>query len=146
MALLFENEAAARKIFERWRERFGSVDANEELTVSIIRNLPQASPHHYCIQFSSSLSEAGMKSSRPVFMATRSMTMEPGDGANLENFLNSYRQFKIFNLIPAVLASPPQFLFELGILKKNLTVKSASEIRENDVEWVALRIHGHKAV
>lgn len=146
MALLFENEAAARKIFERWRERFGSVDTNEELTVSIIRNLPQASPHHYCIQFSSSLAEAGMKSPRPVFMATRSMTMEPGDGVNLENFLNSYRQFKIFNLVPAALASTPRFLFELGILKRNLTVKSASDVRENDVEWMALRIHGKKAV
>ncbi len=146
MAVLFENEAAARKIFEHWRDRFGSIDANEELAVSIIRNLPQASPHHYCIQFSSSLSEAGMKSPRPAFMATRSMTMEPGDGVNLENFLSSYRQFNIYNLVPAVLASSPRFLFELGILKKDLTIKSASEVREHDIESVALSIRGHKIV
>lgn len=146
IAVLFENEVAARKIFEHWRARFGSVDTNEELAVSIIRHLPQSSPHHYCVQFAPSLAEEGTRSARPMFVSTRSMTIEPGDSINLENFLSSYRQFKIYNLVPAVLASPPRFLFELGILKKDLTIKSASEVREHDIESVALSIRGHKTV
>src|ERR1700704_1317221 len=88
MAFLFEDMAAARKIFERWRERFGAEDASEE--IGIIRDLPDTNPHHYCVQIASKdpISRGiGTKSS--VMVATRSMTMEPNDSRNLGACPNS---------------------------------------------------------
>lgn len=35
VAFLFENEEGGRKIFERWRERFGAQDEKEEISLSI---------------------------------------------------------------------------------------------------------------
>jgi hypothetical protein len=92
MAFLFEDKEGARKIFERWRERFGAEDTSEEIGVSIIRNLPDTNPHHYCVQIASNdpLSRgAGTKA--PVMVATRSMTMEPNDSRNLDMFLAGYQ-------------------------------------------------------
>lgn len=57
MAFNFGDEASGRKIFERWKERFGNRDKKEEIYVSIIRDLPSQSKHHYCVIITRKLSE-----------------------------------------------------------------------------------------
>ncbi len=37
IAIMFKDRDAAVKIFERWRERFGTVDKEEEIHVGIVR-------------------------------------------------------------------------------------------------------------
>jgi hypothetical protein len=59
IALMFENEEAAKNIFERWRERFSGVDDNGEIAISIIRRLPNKSDHHYCMVIYSKLPDDG---------------------------------------------------------------------------------------
>lgn len=142
IAFLFENEKSARKIFERWRDRFGAHDENEEISLSIIRQLPQQNKHHYCILITSKYPEGDdFKPNQIITMATRSKVMEPDSDVNLERFLESYRHFGAFYLLPALLndTGKPELLFDLAIFKKNLTVKLASNIGEHDVEAVALR-------
>jgi hypothetical protein len=144
VAFLFENEEGARKIFERWRERFGTQDKNEEISLSIIRQLPKRSKHHYCILITSKLPEAGdCNPDQILSMATRSMVMEPNDDINLDTFLKSYNNFGKFNLMPAVLNEngEPELLFDLSILKNKLNVKLAENINAHDVEAIALRVH-----
>jgi hypothetical protein len=53
IAFMFRDKGAARKIFERWRERFGSSDANEEIYLAIVRHLPEKNPHHYIMLITS---------------------------------------------------------------------------------------------
>jgi hypothetical protein len=145
MAFLFEDKEGARKIFERWRERFGAEDASEEIGVSIIRNLPGTNLPHYCVQIASNdpLSRgAGTKA--PVMVATRSMTMEPNDSRNLDMFLAGYQRHRGFYLLPAVGRINPEFFFDLTILKRDLTVKSATEVHDHDIEAMALRTRGLK--
>ncbi|MHB8829365.1 MAG: tetratricopeptide repeat protein [Syntrophales bacterium] len=142
VALIFENEEGARKIFQHWRERFGTHDKNDEISLSIIRHLPQQNKHHYCILITSKHPED--KNSNPnqmIVMATRSMVMEPESDVNLERFLESYHHFGAFYLLPALLndTGTPKLLFELAILKKNLTVKLAADIGERDIEAITLR-------
>lgn len=150
MAFLFENAMAARKIFERLRARFGEADSEEEIAVSIIRHLPNSSPHHYCVQLSSNseVRDEQLKT-KPVMFATRSMTMTPQDSKNLEAFLSEYENHETYYLLPAVLpadeSSAPEFFFELAIKKQALTVKSAAEVLERDIESVALHIRGLKS-
>ncbi len=142
VAFLFENEEAGRKIFERWRERFGNEDENEEIYLSVVRRLPNHSEHHYCFLITSKLPESGsVESSQILAFASRYMVMEPASGANLEQFLASYRRFGAFYLLPAFLrgAGPPEFAFDLAILKHDLTVNIAANISEHDIEYVTLR-------
>ena len=146
MALLFENASAAKKIFQRWRTRFGEADANEEIAIAIIRNLPESDPYHYCVQVSSKDPVSGGKTPKgPLMMATRSMTMEPPNSNNLEMFLAGFKQFGAYFLIPATLQDgKSEFFFDLAILKRSVTVKAADDIDEHDVEALALRIRGLK--
>lgn len=142
VALIFENEEGARKIFQHWRERFGTHDENDEISLSIIRNLPQQNKHHYCILITSKHPEdENPKPNRMIVMATRSMVMEPESDINLERFLESYGHFKTFFLLPALLndTGTPKLIFDLAILKNNLIVKLAANVREHDIEAIALR-------
>lgn len=145
IAFLFENEEGGRKIFERWRERFGAQDENEEIYLSIIQQLPEQSEHHYCIQITSKLPETGsLKTNQVMTMASRSLTMTPDNGTNLEKFLKSYRNFGAFYMLPALLddSGIPGLVFDLAILKHDITVKFADDVGEHDLESMALRIRG----
>ncbi len=145
MAFLFENEEGGRKIFERWRERFGTQDENEEISISIICQLPKQNEHHYCVLITSKLPETdSFKPHQVVTMASRSLTMTPDNGTNLERFLESYRRFGAFYILPAVLdnAGTPEFIFNLAILKRNLTIKLAANVGAHDPESIALHIRG----
>ncbi|WP_439543309.1 hypothetical protein [Hyphomicrobium sp.] len=149
MAFLFENAAAARKIFERLRARFGKADTGEEIVISIIRHLPGENAHHYCVQVASKGEpSSGGKGAKPVMLATRSMTMTPLDSRNLDMFLTDYGRVGAYYLLPAVLPSTattdPEFIFDLAIGKQSLTVKSAAEVSEHDIESLALRLRGLK--
>ena len=142
VAFLFENEEGAIKIFERWIERFGKQDENEEISLSIIRELPQHNKHYYCVQISSKLPNVGKrKPDQIIALATRSMTMTPNSDVNLERFLESYHHFGAFYLMPAVLSKKgePELLFDFAILKHDLTVKLAANVGEHDIEAMALR-------
>lgn len=143
MAFLFENEEGGRKIFERWRERFGTEDENEEISLSIIRRLPEQNEHHYCVLITSKLPETDdFKSNQVVTMASRSMVMEPDNDVNLERFLESYGKSGAYFILPAFWGSSgtPEVAFDLAILKRNLTVKLAANVGEHDPESIALRI------
>jgi hypothetical protein len=143
MAFLFENAAAARKIFERWRGRFGEKDVNEEIAISIIRHLPETNPHHYCVQVASGYPASSRNTAgRPVLMATRSMTMEPANSENLDMFLAGFERFGAYYLLPAAGTTNPEFFFDLAIMKRCLTVKSTAEVSEHDIASLALRIRG----
>lgn len=47
-ALVFSDAEAARRIFERWRKRFGTKDVNHDISISVIRRLPGHPPIRLC--------------------------------------------------------------------------------------------------
>jgi hypothetical protein len=140
MAFLFENAVAARKIFERWRRRFGEDDVNEQIAISIVTNLPERNPHHYWVQITSN----HPKLTKSVVIATKSMTLEPVSSENLDGFVSGYRRSGAYYLLPGVGRANPEFFFDLTIKKRNLSIKSAAEIVEQDIESIALRTCGIK--
>lgn len=140
MAFLFESADAAMKIFNDWRTRFGENDVEEDINISIIRHLPKVDPHHYCVQVSSKLLALGNDSTSPIYGVSRSLVMTPQNSANLETFLASYRNCGYYYLVPAVGVTNPEFFSNLSIMKRNLTVKNAEEVCENDIEFMALQL------
>lgn len=145
IAFLFEDKEAGRKIFERWQERFGTHDEEDEISLSIIRQLPQQNRHHYCVLITSKYPKKGdFKPNQIITMASRSMVMEPDNDVNLERFLESYLHFQAYYLLPGFLTGTgaPELDFDLTILKRNLVVKLAEDVNEHDVEAMALRRFG----
>lgn len=144
MALLFEDEEAARKIFERWRERFGKSDRDEEIFLAVIRNLRGESPHHYIMMITSKHPEEEEREpGQLIVVASRSMTMTPDDSTNLNLFLEDYGQSRAYFLLPAVLRSgKPKLISDLAIMKCQISVKDASNVGEGDIEAMALRMRG----
>lgn len=141
-ALAFLNGAAAKRIFERWRERFGASDANHDISISIIRRLPGQPPSHYAIQITSRRPDGGEWEPGTLYQTVnRVHVVNPDDDSNLEGFLTRYRAFGCFILAPAVLsAGEPDILEDLVILKRDINVVDAANVAEHDIEHVALEM------
>lgn len=67
--------------------------------------------------------------------------MHAESDVNLVRFLRSHEQSQAYLLVPAVLGGggSPEFLLKLSILKRKLSVKKASEVKEHDLEMMAIR-------
>lgn len=140
---MFENSAAGMKIFERWRARFGTDDTDEHIKLSIIRNLPKANPHHYCVQITPKLPSSDKNSTMPLIQfVSRSLILTLNNSEKLDRFLAKYQKFGAYYLLPATDIKNPQVFWYLSILKKNIIIKCANEISEFDNEFVALKLHG----
>lgn len=142
MAFLFENREAGKKLFEHWRKRFGKEDTNEEIFLSIIQQLPKQNKHHYCVLATSKLPDPDSFTPQKVTtMVSRYLIMTPDSSTNLEGFLESYNKLKSFYIAPAFLddSGKPELLFDLSILKRNLTVKLAVDVGEHDIQAIALK-------
>ena len=131
------------KIFERWRARFGTDDTDEHIKLSIIRNLPKANPHHYCVQITPKPLSSDKNSTMPLIQfVSGALILTPNNSENLDRFLADYQKFGAYYLLPATDIENTQVFWNLSILKKNLITKCANEVSETDIEFVALKMHG----
>lgn len=149
LMLLFENSEAARKIFQRWRDRFGKQDEQDEIAISIITALPNAGAHHYCVQVASGdPTPAEDGAGKLVQMPTRSMVMEPATSTNLNLFTSLFPEFGFYYLMPAIVSGSTvtdcDVIADHSILKRKIVVKPASEVGAHDLESLALRAHGFR--
>jgi len=147
MALMFKDRTSAIKIFERWRDRFGAVDKNEALHISIIRQLSNRPATHYGLIITSRPNESVMDSQYESF-ASRSMTMTPETDINLCRFLDDHQQAGCYLLVPAVMepGRPPEIIKDFYLLKRNLHVKTAAEVGPHDMENLFLMSRGYAAM
>lgn len=143
LALMFKNREAAAKIFERWRERFGAMDKEEEIHIGIIRRFSAEHPTHYGMVVTSKI-PGNPEASRIAMVASRSLTMEPSDDVNLTGFLDLYEKAGSYLLMPIVMVSgqQPQFIDGLHLLKRTLHVKMAADVGPHDLENMFLQPRG----
>lgn len=143
IALMFTDKDVARKIFLRWRERFGKIDKEEEIYFAIVRGISVEHPAHYRVLITSQMRPEDTEAGNKLLMVpSRIQTMEPLSDANLRRFLDTYQQTHAYLLAPVILQErgSPEFLMDVAILKQKLSVKAASEVDENDLEIIALRV------
>lgn len=141
MALLFTDAAAARKIFERWRERFGLVDKQDDIYIAVVRGISADKPAHYRVLVTARLRpEVELIGGQQFVIASRINTMHAESDVNLVRFLDTYGNAGTYSLIPAIWKGKgePELLLDLAILKRELSVKTASEVGEQDIEVMAL--------
>jgi hypothetical protein len=137
LALVFKNQDAATKLFERWRERFGSRDNAEEIYIGIIRQCSAEHPAHYGLVVTSQLPDDGDSRAQFSTLVSRSLTMEPDSDVNLSRFLKDYERVGTYLLMPMVLEdgqAQPTLLKDLYVLKRTLHVKRAADVGPFDPE------------
>ncbi|SDY65724.1 hypothetical protein SAMN04487939_104288 [Lysobacter sp. yr284] len=144
LALMFKDEVAATRIFERWRERFGDCDEAEEIYIGIIRQYSTVHPAHYGMVLTSRLPDADSRVGLST-VVSRSLSMEPADDVNLSRFLTEYERVGAYLLMPMVLApgqAQPILLKHLLLLKRALSVKVAAEVGPVDPKLMFLGPRG----
>lgn len=143
MALMFKDRDAATRIFERWRERFGSEDREEEIHIGIVRRFSAEHPTHYGMVITSKIPR-DPGDSRIAMLASRSLTMEPSDDVNLRGFLDLYKKVGAYLLMPIMMVpgQPPEFIDGLYLLKRSLHVKMAADVGPSDLENMFLKLRG----
>jgi hypothetical protein len=119
------------------------VDEQNEIYVAVLRGISAEEPTHYRVLITSRLrSDMDASGGQQLVIPSRIQTMQAAaSDTNLNRFLESYRQAGAYLLAPAILKSnrDPEFLFDVAVLKHELSVKLASEIGEHDIESVARR-------
>lgn len=150
----FKNEEAAREIFTNWHERYGRSDEYEELRISIIEgDIPGEEPG-YTVHINSDpdvalkrFKDAGHEFDDDLLMLIgRVHRMNPpAESKNLQMFKQFYRKFKTYFLIPVILsADETKFkpIFELGIYKGKILFRNVSDIKNGDLDSVAIMPKG----
>lgn len=143
MALLFRNEAGARRIFDGWLQRFGAKDQNEEIAISIIRGVAPSHPSHYGVLIGSK----GMRldtlgGAQTVISPTRSLTMTPKTSDSLDFFRKSLEHHKAYYIVPAVWdeKGPPTIISELAIFKHEIVIRNSADVADGEFEALFLKL------
>lgn len=136
--LMFTDGEAGTRIFERWLERFGDVDEDEELYISIVRNFSAEHPTHYGLIVTSKVQD----DERLSMVASRTNIMHPSDDVNLSRFLTAFRRSGAYLLMPAIYrgSGAPSFLRDLALMKRSLSVKDAVDVTAADIESAYLKL------
>ncbi|MDP2821645.1 MAG: hypothetical protein Q8O52_03045 [Sulfuritalea sp.] len=136
--LMFTDGEAGKRVFERWRERFGDVDKDEEIYISIVRKFSAEHPTHYGLIVTSNVQDDEGLS----MVASRTNIMHPSDDVNLSHFLTAYRRSGAYLLMPAIYSGSgaPSFLRDLALMKRTLSVKDAVDVTAADIESAHLKL------
>jgi len=142
LALGFENGQAGQAIFRAWKERWGNEDKDEMLRVALITGLSRRNPAEYAVVVGPNLQQLGENNKKVILPVSRIQRMSPDTSTNLDNFLAAYKKVGAFLLAPAQLTKDvtnPQMPFvQLAIGKRNLDLRQAWQIGENDPDLLAL--------
>jgi hypothetical protein len=145
VGLLFTDRDSARLIFGRWRERFGSVDREDEIYLSIVRDVSDANPAHYNVLITSSFDPSKVHKAGQAMIVSRFNRMQPDKDTNLRRFLSDYEKAGAYLLMPAVMEGEKwQLLSDIAIRKRKLVVKSARDVGPNDIEQCCLGQTAHE--
>ncbi|MCR6637526.1 MAG: hypothetical protein NVV82_00600 [Sporocytophaga sp.] len=137
--LLFDDETSCKKIFDGWIKRMGREDKNEEIKVTIVKGINFKNPYGYRVQVTSNLDIKSPKSGELFTLSSRFHEMAPNSSENLDMLISRYNNFKCYQFCPAILLDGKMIpLMDKSITKKQLFVKSAWEIDENDLERVLI--------
>lgn len=140
LILSFENIDYGKKIFSEWIDKYGKIDNNEEISITIIKGINKKNPYWYKVFISKNVGKSSMTDGQFISLSSRFHRMEPQNSTNLDNLVNGYNTYRKFVLIPAHIDTNFQMtpIIELGTLKTELKIKNAWEIGIHDFERVVI--------
>ena len=134
--IAFENEEKGRQIFEDWIKKLGKIDYDDTIKITIVKGINSMHPFWYRVLIRKKDDELSRKEGHLYLFALRSHEMNPDNPNNLTDLLNRYNYYRRYMLFPATYKGDGSLHphFDLGIVKKQLLVRDAWEIGENDIE------------
>ena len=142
LAIIFKEDEPAKKIFSEWQKELGKIDKKEELRISIVRGINKDEPNSYRILIGSNPDTSFSRPNiRYAVMINRVHTMTPDSDYNLQIFLDSYQSLKGYYIVHGVAKedmNQPKIIWELYIMKRELTVRHAWQISRNDIDSAAI--------
>ncbi len=141
LGFMFKDRDVAIRIFEEWRAEYGMTDKDEDVRITLVTGIDRKAPASYrtVIGSGAALRLDRDSKSKEVFMVARMQTMDSPDPKNIKVFLEAYRQAGKYVLLPVVLQEGrPDVLARYGMLKRELIIREAWTIGENDPDMMAL--------
>ena len=128
MFFLFEDIDAGRKIFRGWLRRFGAVDRDDTIRLTLVTGVDRAHPDWYQLVVGYRDADVLKSGAKLLGFSSRIQEMNPSDGRNLGQFLERYRQLGRYRIAPlempehpntggALQANPPGLSIEKRLLK-----------------------------
>jgi hypothetical protein len=142
MALGFEDGVAARAIFTAWRAKFGEIDNEDRIRISILTGVDRLNPHHYSVVVGSNLveSENGPRIKHFVSVS-RIHRVEPSTSRNLTGFASRFETTGTYRLMPGLIDfknGKSQPYPDLAIQKRQIRICPAWQIEEHDPDGVGI--------
>jgi hypothetical protein len=140
VALAFKNVEAGRAIFKSWRDRFGEIDAEERIRISVLTGVDRLHPTHYKVLLGSNLLESALRV-KEVVLSYRINKMTPDTSFNLDAFVTRLQRVGTYQLMPAQMVldgSKYRPFPDLGIQKRQFNVRPAWRIEEHDPDGIGI--------
>ncbi len=142
LAIGFEDEEAGKEIFRAWKDRWGNVDEDNMIRVVIITGLSERKPADYAVAIGPNLCHMAETGKKAFWVVPRINRMTPTSSVNLDNFVAAYRETGGFFLAPVLMSTSRgvigETVRELAIAKRELDIREAWQVGENDPDRVAL--------
>lgn len=141
LALYSQNRVAAEKIFHHLIALLGHEDKMECLRVSIVTGIDDDIPTAYSVVVGANPSSyLNRTQAKLAFVKSRHIVMEPKSDRLLDMFLKEYRRAGqyLFSYAYDMDEGQRVCIDPLAIRKRELYVRRASDIGENDVDIVAI--------
>ena len=136
LGIMFENGEAGQAIFRKWFDRWGRIDVDNDLRVSIVRGVTTKNPAEYAVIIGPNLQRVQSTDKKIVMGISRILRMTPDSTASLEWFVSEYDKIGKYILIPAQLdmrSLSPVFLPDsIEIEKSEIVIRDAWQIGFND--------------
>lgn len=141
IVLGFEDGDEAVKIFEDWIDRFGKVDENDMIRISLIRGINKNHPHWYRIHITGKQIVEQHSSDGLLYSTSQLHEMWPETAENFDLVVNNYERFRRYILYPAKVIGRNSIepYYEKGIYKHELFVRWAWEVGENDFDNAGIK-------
>jgi len=154
LGIIFKNKNAAENIFNDWKEKYGNVDSDDEIRVSIIEGDVEGEEPGYFVHITYDYDKRIQKFKKngvefkpleDIYLSIgRFHRMTPhAESQNLALFKKAFNYFKRYTIFPCIAqkedCSDLQLAPRLSLEKKEIIFKTVDEIGENDIDAVVLR-------
>ena len=140
LILGFENIEFGNKIFNNWIERFGAKDLDNRIKISIVTDIDSSNPYWYKVILSSNFKGLVMDEDSVFVASVRFHLMNATTNRNILVLKEGLKRFNTFRIHPGRMREDfsMKVNFELFLEKTDITFVSKNEIKEHDIEYVAI--------
>lgn len=136
VAFMFENEEAARRIFQEWKNKLGAYDKEDKIGIRIIKKIDRDHLYYYRVAIGKNFRPDPDGGYKLVLTPTRYCMMTPADNTNLARFEKQVSSFSRFIIMPGVFIDNSLKLIPDCMLYKNrssLQIFDAYEMEQKDI-------------